>query len=81
MLAARVETYMDRALQAGTMPKDDIVLVAVISQLLDRDPMDVQSAYMDASVGFQQAFRRLTDGSAIEKRLKEANPPIEGGGA
>lgn len=55
------EAYVDAALKAGTMHKQDIVIVLCIATLLDKKVEEVQDKYMDASIAVQRGFRRLVE--------------------
>lgn len=52
-----VEEYIGKALQAGNVPKDTIILVVTLSQLLEKEPLEVQSKLLDASAWLQLGFR------------------------
>lgn len=59
-LTEKQRKYVKDALFAGSMPKNDIILVVTIAKLLGKeDPLEVQSVYMDAQIGLQQVFRDM----------------------
>lgn len=55
----KIKDYIEAALKAGMTAKGDIALVATIARLLEKDPIEVQTAYMDINFQIQAAFRSM----------------------
>ena len=52
--------FVDKSLKAG-VPIAQIEVIMVLSKYLEKKPLEIQSAWMDAHVGVQQVFRGLTE--------------------
>lgn len=50
--------FVEQALKAG-VPVAQIELIMVMSQCLEKKPIELQNMWMDAHVGIQQVWREL----------------------
>lgn len=67
-LSKKEQDYARQALQAN-LPSERVFNVIVLSRLHKKDPLEIQSMFMDAYIGYQQVYRNF--GMEIKEKAQE----------